>query len=313
MLYKQPLLIIFSAFLGLLLGMYTFLGSISILFVEIFLMLLLFIVFISIDFRQFIKASSNIKYTATSIVINFIIIPIIAYLLALIFFNNSIPIRMGLVMLLVTPCTDWYLVFTKLTRGNVELNMTILPINLLLQVLLLPLYLYIFFGNSIELNVDKIFSSIAIVLIIPLLCALFTKIFIKNNIKVRNFIQEHSDNLQLLFLSAAVFVMFASEGKNLLNNYMLLLRLFIPLLCFFTLSYFITKIISRFIVFPKDELISLHFTTLARNSPLALAIAVSAFPHEPLISLSLIIGPLLELPILSIISTILLKKHFQGQ
>ena len=57
--------------------------------------------------------------------------------------------------------------------------------------------------------------------------------------------------------------------------------------------------------FPKQDIVSLNMTTLARNSPLSLAIAVVTFPEQPLISLALVIGPLIELPVLSVISGIL--------
>jgi ACR3 family arsenite efflux pump ArsB len=57
--------------------------------------------------------------------------------------------------------------------------------------------------------------------------------------------------------------------------------------------------------FPKQDLVSLNMTTLARNSPLSLAIAVVTFPEQPLVSLALVIGPLIELPVLSVISGIL--------
>ena len=61
--------------------------------------------------------------------------------------------------------------------------------------------------------------------------------------------------------------------------------------------------------FSPEDIIALNFVTLARNSPLSLAIAVATFPNRPLISLALVIGPLIELPILSIISAILVKGN----
>ncbi len=295
----QPLIIIFSTMIGLILGIFTPLGNISVYYVEIFLMLLLFILFLSVDIKQFKRAALNIKYTSTSLIINFIITPIIAYLLGLLFFEDSIAIRIGLLMLLVTPCTDWYLVFTKLSRGNVEINLSILPLNLILQVVLLPLYLLFFFKSVVDMELTAIINGIVMVLFIPFVFAVFIRTFTK---KTKELITNHGDELQLLFLCLAVIVMFASKGQSLLDNYFLLLMLFVPLLCFFITIYFMVKIIGKVIDLKRKELISLHFTTLARNSPLALAISVSAFPDEPLISLSLIIGPLLELPILSLIS-----------
>ncbi len=303
----QPIIILSFALMGLALGILTPLGNVSIVFVEIFLMALLFMLFLSVDMQQLKKAALNIKYTSTSIVINFIITPITAYILATIFFKDSIQISMGLVMLLVTPCTDWYLVFTKLSRGNIELNMSILPLNLILQVILLPAYLFIFFGSTVNINLETILKSIVVVLVVPFICAMIFRTFIANKSEVKKFIFAQSDNLQLIFLCLAVMVMFASEAENLSQNYLLLLKLFVPLICFFIITFFIVKIAGKMLHFERNDVISLHFTTLARNSPLALAIAIAAFPEQPLIALSLIVGPLLELPILSIISGILRK------
>ncbi len=308
----QPLIILLAATLGLILGMFTSLGGISIAVVELFLMLLLYILFLSVEVNQLKKATKNVKYTAASLLINFIITPIVAYLLGVIFFADSLQIRIGLLMLLVTPCTDWYLVFTRLARGNLELNMSILPINLVFQVALLPIYLFLFLGSEIEMPLNNVLVSLISVLLIPAFCAIITRYLIANKPNIKNFLSEKSDNLQLLFLCLAVIVMFASEGQNLLENPLLLLRLFIPLLFFFVVTFFITRIIGKIVNFKYDELVSLHLTTLARNSPLALAIAVSVFPSEPLISLALTIGPLIELPILSIVSALLRKNELNN-
>ena len=119
------------------------------------------------------------------------------------------------------------------------------------------------------------------------------------------FLSEQGDNLQLLFLCLAVIVMFASEGKNLLENPLLLAQMFIPLLIFFAVLFFVAQIVGRLMKFPKRDIAALNMTTLARNSPLSLAIAVVTFPAQPLVSLALVIGPLIELPVLSVIAGIL--------
>lgn len=303
----QPVIIIGAALFGLFLGNMTPFGSISVDLIEIFLMLLLYILFLSVDFRQLKKSLTNIRYTSVSVAINFIITPIIGYILGRIFFANSIDIRIGLLMLLVTPCTDWYLVFTGLSKGNVELNMSILPLNLILQIVLMPIYLLVFMGSEVIMDVTTIVESIIFVLLIPFILSCLTKIFTKNSQSFQNFISKQCDNLQLVFLCLAVIVMFASEGKDLVDNPMLLLEMFIPLLIFFTLTFYIAQAIGRILKFQKKDIIALNFTTLARNSPLSLAIAVATFPKQPLISLALVIGPLIELPVLSIVSGILLR------
>lgn len=305
----QPIIIITAAILGLFLGSATPLGSVSSNMIEIFLMMLLYILFLSIDLKQIKKAFLNIRFTTAAVIINFCFTPLFGYVLGKFFFPDSLDIRIGLLMLLVTPCTDWYLVFTGLSKGNVELGMSILPLNLILQIILLPVYLLVLIGSEVTMNVGSLLGSVAIVLIIPFTASYITKSYTQNNPKLTTFLSEQGDNLQLLFLCLAVIVMFASEGKNLLDNPVVLAQMFVPLLIFFTILFFIAQFTGKFLKFSKKDTIALNFTTLARNSPLSLAIAVATFPDQPLISLALVIGPLIELPVLTIISEIL--KHWQ--
>lgn len=301
----QPVIIITAALLGLLLGAVTPFGSVSSSLIEVFLMLLLYILFLSIDLKQIKKSFTNIRFTLSAVIINFVFTPLFGYLLGKIFFPGSLDIRIGLLMLLVTPCTDWYLVFTGLSKGNVELGMSILPLNLVLQIVLLPVYLLVLIGSEVTMDVGSLVSSVAMVLVIPFVLAYITKLMTKNSEKFKNFLSEQGDNLQLLFLCLAVVVMFASEGKNLLDNPLLLAQMFIPLLIFFAVLFFAAQIVGRLMNFPKKDTVALNMTTLARNSPLSLAIAVVTFPAQPLVSLALVIGPLIELPVLSVISGIL--------
>ena len=301
----QPVIIITAALLGLLLGAVTPLGKVSSSLIEVFLMLLLYILFLSIDLKQIKKSFTNVRFTLSAVIINFVFTPLFGYLLGKIFFPGSLDIRIGLLMLLVTPCTDWYLVFTGLSKGNVELGMSILPLNLILQIVLLPVYLLVLIGSEVTMDVGSLVSSVAMVLVIPFVMAYITKLITKNSEKFRSFLSEQGDNLQLLFLCLAVVVMFASEGKNLLDNPLLLAQMFIPLLIFFAVLFFVAQLVGRLMKFPKKDIVALNMTTLARNSPLSLAIAVVTFPEQPLISLALVIGPLIELPVLSVISGIL--------
>lgn len=303
----QPVIIITAALLGLLLGALTPLGSVSSGLIEVFLMMLLYILFLSIDLRQIKKSFTNVRFTLTAVVINFVFTPLFGYLLGKLFFPDELDIRIGLLMLLVTPCTDWYLVFTGLSKGNVELSMSILPLNLILQIVLLPVYLLVLIGSEVTMDVVSLLGSVAKVLVIPFVLAYITKLFTKNSENFKSFLSDHGDDLQLLFLCLAVVVMFASEGRSLIENPMLLVRMFVPLLIFFVVLFFVAHLAGRVMKFSRRDIVSLNFTTLARNSPLSLDIAVATFPDRSLISLALVIGPLIELPVLSVISGILKK------
>lgn len=306
----QPVFIISSALIGLLLGGTTALGNYSVNFIEPFLMALLFMVFLSVDLKSIKKAFLNHKFTITSLLVNFVWTPLFAVLLGRVFLHDSVDLQIGFLMLLVTPCTDWYIVFTGLAKGNVSLAAAILPLNLILQIVLLPVYMVVFYGSKVGINGTSVLWSIVTVLIIPMALAQLIKLLAaksKQILRAINGVLGQSDNLQLIFLCAAILVMFASKGKALLSNPLLLLQMLLPLACFFTINFMLVYFMAIQLKMNFHDTIPLIMTTLARNSPLSLAIAVAAFPDHPLISLALVIGPLIELPVLGIVSSILLR------
>lgn len=307
----QPVFIILAALLGLLLGYLTSFGQQSVHLIEPFLMFLLFFVFLSVDGQKLKDSFKNVKFTLTASSVNFIWTPVFAFGLGILFFGESVDLQMGLLMLLVTPCTDWYLVFTGIAGGNVELGASILPWNLLLQILLLPVYLLLFFGGSVKFNAGSVLLSIIIVLIIPFAASFLVKTAGRIRPSLEKEIQTlkaWGDNAQLIFLCLAVISMFASESKDVFQNPGLLLRMLLPLILFFAVNYLLVRFIGAKSKMPCEDITALNFTTLARNSPLSLAIAVAAFPDRPLISLALVIGPLIELPALGIIAA-LIKRN----
>ncbi len=302
---RQPALIILAAGAGVFLGSTTPLGSAPAAVTEVFLILLLYVLFMTVDTRLVRESFSNLRFTVSAAAVNFIFTPVLAYVLGTVFFPDSADLRIGLLMLLATPCTDWYIVFTGLSRGNVELSLSILPLNLALQILLLPVYLFLFMGGSVGIDAVSLLESAAPVLAIPLIAAAATR---KISGRASRFAAARKDGLQILFLCLAVAVMFASESGPLLDNVSLLLSLFVPLMIFFASAFAAAQCTGKMLGFPRRDTVSLSFTVLARNSPLALAVAVAAFPDRPLISLALVIGPLIELPVLSFISWILVGR-----
>ncbi|MED4016303.1 arsenic resistance protein [Sutcliffiella cohnii] len=273
------------------------------------LVAMLYITFLQIPIEEIKKAFKNIKFTYTSVIINFIWTPILAWLLAMVFLGDNPALYIGFIMLMVTPCTDWYLIFTGIARGNVALSTAILPLNLLLQVILLPVYLLIFGGTTGVIELGFLLESVLIVLFIPLILAFLTKMLLRYKHELRENLITKLSILPIIFLSLAIVAMFASQGQILLNNLEIIWQITIPLLLFFIVNYIVGQKVGQLMKFPYADRASLSLTTLARNSPIALAIAMTAFPDQPLIALALVIGPLLELPILAVLTQILLLKN----
>ena len=220
---------------------------------------------------------------------------------------------MGLTMLLVTPCTDWYLVFTSLAGGNVELGASILPLNLLLQILLLPVYLMLFYGGSVSIACGSIAFGIVFVLAVPFALSLVSKWVERHGFSAIGRLRDKGDDGQLVFLCLAVISMFASESHALFENPVMLAKMLIPLILFFTVNFLLVRFIGNRLGFEQRDIVPLNFTTLARNSPLSLAIAVTAFPDRLMIALALVIGPLIELPSLGVIAGIINRMDSLGK
>ena len=273
------------------------------------LTIMLFLVFIQIPLSEIRNSFKNIKFTSTSLVINFVWTPIIVFILGRLFLNNHPELLIGFIMLMVTPCTDWYLIFTGIAKGNVALGSSILPLNIILQLLLLPVYILLIGGTSVSIDIVSLGKGVIFSLMTPLLLSIAARKLIISKIGNSTF----EDNLlpkacdyQGYFLNIAIIAMFASQGKILLENYQVLFILLVPILAFFTINFIVGRLVGRAIKLNYQDSVSLSLTTLARNSPVALAIAVASFPDKPLISLALVIGPLIELPVLFLISKILL-------
>lgn len=296
----EPVIIFSAVILGLIFSNIEIIAQNTAYLINIFLCIMLFALFLEVPLKELKNSFKNVKFTSTSLIINFIWTPLFGYFLATLFLKGNADIMIGFFMLILTPCTDWYLVFTKMAKGDLTLSISILPMNLILQIILLPVYLVIFFSSGNSMDYSQLAYSLLIVIVIPFVLAQIVKFSLKGDLKEKT--TELFTNLQIWFLSLAVFSIFASQGELLFENLDSLVKIFIPLILFFITNTIIDLLVSEKINFTYAEYASLTMTTLARNSPLALAIAITSFPGHELIAIALIIGPLIELPVLYIVS-----------
>lgn len=296
----EPVIIFSAVIIGLIFSNVDVIAQNSEHLINIFLCLMLYELFLEVPLNELKDSFKNVKFTSTSLIINFIWTPLFGYFLGSLFLKGNLDIVIGFFMLILTPCTDWYLVFTKMAKGDVKLSLSILPINLVLQIVLLPIYLVIFFSSANTMDYTQLMYSLLIVIVIPFIAAQITKFILNDDLRKKA--TDLFTNLQIWFLSLAVFCIFASQGELLFGNLNSVVSIFIPLIIFFGVNVIIDLLVSEKVNFTYPEYASLTMTTLARNSPLALAIAINSFPGHELISIALVIGPLIELPVLYIVS-----------
>ena len=274
----EPIIIFSAVIIGLIFSNIQIIADNTSSLINIFLCLMLFGLFLEVPLSELKNSFKNVKFTSTSLIINFIWTPLFGYFLGSLFLKGNVDIA----------------------KGDLPLSLSILPINLVLQIVLLPAYLILFFSSGNSMDYTQLMYSLIIVIVIPFTAAQIVKFILNNelNEKAANLFS----SLQIWFLSLAVFCIFASQGELLFENLDSVLTIFVPLILFFIANAIIDLLVSEKINFNYSEYASLTMTTLARNSPLALAIAINSFPGHELISIALVIGPLIELPVLYIVS-----------
>lgn len=304
----QTFIILIAVGIGLLLGQFSFFEEHADSFIIPFLLFMLYGLFLTIPLKGLKNAFKNIKFLSTDVILNFLWTPLLAWGLGAIFLSEHPALWLGFILLLVTPCTDWYLIFTSIAKGNISLSTSVLPVNLILQVILLPIYLLIFSGTIETVGVSTILESVVLVLLVPFILASLTRNFLKKRQEIleKKIIPLFASS-QMLFLCLAIVAMFASQGSYLLSNLEVIWLMLIPLSLFYMINFILAQTVGKVFKYNYEDTVSLSMAIIARNSPISLAIVLTAFPGQPLIALALIIGPLIELPVLALATQGLLR------
>jgi ACR3 family arsenite efflux pump ArsB len=275
--------------------------------VSVAVLVLIYLVMLSVDVRQVASALANRRFLVTAVLLNFVVNPLAAWVLAEVFLSGHPELRVGLVLFLVTPCIGWYLVFTELADGDAGLGVSLLGINLVLQILLLPLFVAVFAGTSASVELRDLAGSVVIFLVVPALAAVATRWIVARTDMALDDVQDAigDAHLKTLALVAVIVAMFASQSDVLLDNPRVVVTLVPPMAAFFGFTFVLALIVGRLTGLGYGETVALVFTTTSRNSEASLAIAATAFA-SPLVALTVVIGPVIELPLLVVMVRVLL-------
>lgn len=270
------------------------------------LLVMLAAVFLQVDAAAVCRVRGAKRLVAASLVLNYLFTPVLAWALGAGLLGSQPDLRIGLLLLLVTPCTDWYLVFTAIARGHTGIAAALLPVNLILQVMLLPLYVLLLGGETASVQPGALVQAVLLVLVVPLLSAVLLRRFAPRAAAARA--QSIAGVVVVPLLCLAVMAMFAWQAPVVVDHAAELLLLLGPLLIFFAVLPLVATAAAQLLRLPSAQRVTLTMTTTARNSPIALSIAVAAFPDRPLIAVALVLGPLIELPGLAVLSHLMRNR-----
>jgi ACR3 family arsenite transporter len=267
------------------------------------LMVVLCSLFARVSLARLRDAARDWRYLLTALGLNFVSTPLLAFGLGWLFLRDHPALWVGLVLALSTPCTDWYLIFTQLAGGDVHRNVALLPWNLILQLALLPLYLWVLTSTLVPVQLETFAHALLVYMAIPLAAGQLLR-WRRPAVVTSPWLAR----LGLIALALTVAVMFASHGDLVVAEPTVFLRMAPPMLTFYGVSVAIAWVVARWLRFPREQFVALACTTTARNSPLALPLAVVLFPAQPVIALSQLIEPVLEIPSLIIFAAFLKRR-----
>ena len=276
--------------------------------VSVGVLLLIFLVMLGVDVKQVAQALGQRRFLALAITINFVVNPLLAAALGALFLRGEPDLRVGLILFLVTPCIGWYLIFTELAGGDAALAVSLLGINLVLQVLLLPLYLLVFAGQGAGVDGGEIILSVLTFLVVPAVAASVVRRLVQPP-RLERFVDVTGRvQLKTVVLSVVIVAMFASQSDVLLDNPGVVARLLPPMIGFFAIAFVVAMVAGRTAGLAHDQVAALVFTATSRNSEASLAIAATAFA-SPLVALTVVVGPVIELPLLVLMVRLLLTRR----
>lgn len=241
--------------------------------------LLMYATFTQISLSKLRRSFQDLRFISAALLGNFILIPLIVWgMISLLPENEGI--CFGVALVLLVPCTDWFITFTQLGGGDTEQAVAFSPLSLLFQILLLPVYLFLFFGNelTVTLATNDMFLAFAGIIILPITLAYFTDLWAKS-IPQRQYFITKIAWFPVPLLAIVIFMISASQSHVLFEAGTLL---WYPAACFvlfLAVAPPLAILLSKMVDLPVRRTRVLAFSFGSRNSfvvlPLALALPQS--------------------------------------
>ncbi|MFZ4927943.1 ACR3 family arsenite efflux transporter [Chryseobacterium sp. Mn2064] len=278
-----------------------------------------------VDYSLLPIAFKDKKVISISLFLNWIIGPVLMFILAIIFLKNEPDYMVGLILIGLARCIAMVIVWNDLARGNREYAALLVALNSVFQVISYSFFVWIFINVlpeklglasfNVKVSVQEVTQSVMIYLGIPFLSGFLSRYFlIKRKGEAwynRVFIPAISP-VTLYALLFTIILMFSLKGSQILELPMDVLKVAIPLTIYFVLMFFISFLINTTLKVPYDKNISIAFTATGNNFELAIAVSIAVFGlHSPQAFVG-VIGPLIEVPVLILLvkASLWLRKKY---
>lgn len=279
--------------------------------IDLTLLVMISLLFFELRLDAVYRAFRNLKFLALAWGANFLIVPLIGFAIASLVLGGQPLLFSGLMIYFLAPCTDWFLGFTRMAKGDAELGAALIPVNLITQLLLFPLWLWLFTQHTGLVDFEAIPGVVAHWFLVPLVTAQIVRMGLQWFLPSAAFERLLSGIGQLIpiVLAALIFQIFAANVGSIISNVEVFAHVALAVFLFFVATFLVGGALSRLghLNYPQHALLSM--TLAARNAPLMLALTAVAIPNQPLVLAVIVFGMLVEIPHLTALKQLLLRRR----